>query len=162
MKPCEQEFFEAWRTQSLVELPHIDWSADRRHIPTSYRPLKKALRRAEALNRIYGTDNAEPCYYTYSVENHLQWLPLVTAVTRVIGAQRNQSKMSMKLQAQGRDFNILQKIVQIALRVIHQSKECCIKSRARENVRFLGATMRSRQQIHASCLGKRDDGEEDR
>jgi hypothetical protein len=162
MKPCEREYFEAWKRQSLVELPHIDWSADRRHTPTSQRPLKKALRRAEALNRIYSTDKAEPCHYTYFVENHLLWLPLVTAVARVIGAERDQSKMSMKLQAEVRDFSIIQKIVKIALRVIHQSDDSYIKARAREKVQSLDATMRSRQQIQASCLGKRKDREEDR
>ena len=162
MKPNEREFFAAWKRQSLVELPDIDMSADRMHNPTSHRPLKKAFRRAEALNRICSTDQAEPCHYTYFVENHLLWLPLVTAVARVIGAERDQNKMSMKLQDHDRDFNTTQKIVQTALRVIRQSDDSHIRSRVREKVRYLDATMASRQRIRVTCLGKRKDRDEDR
>ena len=143
-----------------MELPPIDWSADRRHTPTSHRPLKKAFRRAEALNRIYSTDKAEPCHYTYFVENHLLWLPLVTAVARVIGAERDQSKMSSKFQARGREFNATEKIVQTALRIMQQSDASQMKSRVREKVRRLDVAMRSRQRIPASCLGKRKDRDE--
>ena len=162
MKPNERVFFEAWKRQGLVELPHIDWNADRGHTPTSHRPLKKAFRRAEALNRIYSTDNAEPCHYTYFVEKHPLLMPLVTAVARVIGAEKDQSKMSLKLQAHVRDFNATEKIVQTALRIIHQSDDSHITSRVREKVRCLDATMRSRQRTRASCLGKRKDRDEDR
>ena len=161
MKPNEREYFEAWKKRSLVDLPHIDWNADRRHTPASQRPLKKALRRAEAINRIYSTDKAEPCHYTYFVENHLLWLPLVTAVARVIGAERHQSQLPMKIQGQGRDLNVLQRIVQLALRALHHLEECDFKSRVQEKVRYLDAAMKSRQQIQASCLGKRKDREED-
>ena len=77
MKPRERDYYDA----------SIDWNTDRNHTPTSQRPLKKALRRAEALNRIYSTNKAEPCHYTYFVEHHVLWLPLVTAVARIIGAE---------------------------------------------------------------------------
>jgi hypothetical protein len=161
MKPPEPEYFEAWKKQSLGGLPRMDWNADRRHTQTSQRPLKKAIRRAEALNCIYSTDKAEPCHYTYLAEHHVLWLPLVTAVARVIGAEMSLSKMSVKFQSQGRDSEMVQKIVQTALRVISRSDDCRNKARVREKVHSFDATVRSKQ-IQASCLGKRKDREEHR
>ena len=161
MKPREREYCEAWKKQSLVGLPSIDWIADRRHTPTSQRPLKKAIRRAEALNRIYCTDKAEPCHYTYFAEHYVLWLPLVTAIARVIGSEINLSKMPVKLQARGRDLQTIQKIVQSTLRVVSQSDDFHSKARVREKVDFLYATMRAKQ-MQASSLGKRKDREEDR
>ena len=67
----EQEYFLAWKEGTLRQLPPIDWDIDRGRTPTSERPMKKALRRAEALNRIYQTDRAEPCHYIFFTENHL-------------------------------------------------------------------------------------------
>ena len=161
MKPNEREYFEAWKKRSLVDLPYIDWNSDRRHTSASQRALKKALRRAEAINRIYSTDKAEPCHYTYFVKNHLLGLPLVTAVARVIGTER-QGQLPVKTQGPDHDLTVLQKIVQLALRALHYSEECNFKSRVQEKVQYLDAAMKSRQRNQASRLGKRKDREEDR
>jgi hypothetical protein len=53
MKHHEQEYFQAWKDGTLQRLPHIDWDIDRGRTPTSKHSLKKAERRAEALNRSF-------------------------------------------------------------------------------------------------------------
>jgi hypothetical protein len=50
--------------------------------------LKTARRRAEALNRLYGTDQARPSHSVWFVKNHIEYLPLVKAMARVIGMER--------------------------------------------------------------------------
>ncbi|KAL8799638.1 MAG: hypothetical protein Q9182_005740 [Xanthomendoza sp. 2 TL-2023] len=57
--------------------------------PTSARPLKNAKRRAEALNRLYTTDQARPGHVVWFTRHHVYLLPLVKAVARVIGAERD-------------------------------------------------------------------------
>jgi hypothetical protein len=55
---------------------------------TSKKSLKAARRRAEALNRLYGIDQARPSHSVWSVKNHIEYLPLVKTMTRVIGMER--------------------------------------------------------------------------
>ncbi|KAK0951039.1 hypothetical protein LTS01_025397 [Friedmanniomyces endolithicus] len=70
MTPNEKDYYEAWKEQRPLLLPSVDWDADRGRTPTSQRPFKKATRRAEALNRIYGVNKAEPCLYIYFTEKY--------------------------------------------------------------------------------------------
>lgn len=56
---------------------------------TSSKPLKVAQRRAEALNRLYGTQQARPSHSVWFTKHELPYLPLVKAITRIIGAERN-------------------------------------------------------------------------
>ena len=100
MTPYQRECFQECKEGRPLPLPHMDWDVDRRHTLASPRPMKKSLRRAEALNRIYQTNRAEPCYYTYFVENHPLWLPLVTTIARIIGAEKNQDGLPTRLPRQ--------------------------------------------------------------
>jgi len=61
MPLVEHEYWEAFLRGS-IRLPDIDWSVDREDEPTSKKSLKAARRRAEALNRLYGTDQARPSH----------------------------------------------------------------------------------------------------
>lgn len=155
MRPHEREYYEAWRERGPLALPFMDWDTDRGRIPTSKQPLKKASRRAEALNRIYSTDKAELCHYTYFVENHPLWIPLVTAVARVIGAEKNQKEMPLKTGARSHDLQVIQKIIQMSLRVVSRAEEIPAKTRAREKIRLLQSYLRSKEQGSDSSLGKR-------
>lgn len=53
---------EAWTlySQGKYPLPKIDWDANREPAPTSTKPLRIARRRAEALNRLYKNEKADP------------------------------------------------------------------------------------------------------
>lgn len=155
MSPSERDFFEAWKERRLLSLPSIDWNADRGHTPTSSRRLKKATRRAEALNRVYGVNGAEPCHYTYFVGKHPLWVPLVTAVGRVVGAERDHPRISTTLEAYKQDFQTVQKIVQLSLLVIGRAEEGQNKTRAQEKLRLFQSYMRSRKQTSEKTLGKR-------
>lgn len=158
MRPHERDYFEAWKERSPLSLPSIDWDTDRGHTPVSQRPLKKAQRRAEALNRIYKTDKAEPCHYTHFVENNPLWVPLVTAVARVIGAERNQKETLMKPPPQRHELQVLRSIVQVSMQIISQADEDSTRARALEKTRFLEAAMKrlqSEQRHQEGCLGKR-------
>ena len=161
MRPHEREYYEAWKERSPLSLPCIDWDADRGRTPTSQRPLKKAARRAEALNRIYSTERAEPCHYTHFTENHPLWVPLVTAVARVIGAERHQQETSTKLKAYSHDFQLVQKIVQSSLQVVSRAEDGPTKIRVQEKVRFLQSCIRSKEQASGKTLGKRKHREEE-
>ena len=81
---------EYWRAflRGSIRLPDIDWSVAREDEPTSKKSLKTARRRAEALNRLYGTDQARPSHSVWFVKNHIEYLPLVKAMARVIGMER--------------------------------------------------------------------------
>ena len=161
MRPHERDYFEAWKERSPLKLPLVDWDAHQGHTPTSQRPLKKAVRRAEALNRIYCTERAKPSHYTYFVENHALWVPLVTAVARVIGAERDQKEKSMKVRAQRHDSHVVQNIVQTSRRIICGAGDCDSTIKARRMLELLEATVRSRQALRKSCLGKRKEREQD-
>jgi len=85
--PLEREYWEAF-LRGFILLPDIDWSVDRKDEPTSKKSLNRARRRAEALNRLYGTDQARPSHSVWFVKNHMEYLPLVKAIARVIGMKR--------------------------------------------------------------------------
>ena len=87
MPLMEHEYWEAFLQRS-VRLPDVDWSVDREDKPTSKKPFKRARRRAEALNRLYGTDQARPSHSVWFVKNHIEYLPLVKAMARVIGMEK--------------------------------------------------------------------------
>jgi len=70
-------------------LPKIDWDDSRDPMPNSERPRRTAYRRAEALNRLYKIDNADPRHAVWFTKNEAVHLPLVKAMARVIGAERN-------------------------------------------------------------------------
>ncbi|KAL8726997.1 MAG: hypothetical protein Q9166_006360 [cf. Caloplaca sp. 2 TL-2023] len=81
--------WDAYITQPHLHLPDINWESDIDPEPTSAKPLKNAKRRAEALNRLYKTDQARSGHAVWFTRNHLESLPLVKAVARVVGAERD-------------------------------------------------------------------------
>jgi hypothetical protein len=87
MPLMEHEYWEA-SLRGSIRLPDIDWSVDREDEPRSKKSLKTARRRAEALNRLYGTDQARPSHSVWFVKNHIEYLPLTKAMARVIGMER--------------------------------------------------------------------------
>ncbi|RDL37629.1 uncharacterized protein BP5553_05062 [Venustampulla echinocandica] len=72
------------------KLPDFNWEVNQLPPPTSKRPLKKYGRRAEALNRLYKTDQAHEGHMAWITQYHAsELLPIVKAIDRVIGAERN-------------------------------------------------------------------------
>lgn len=88
MPPHELASWHAY-TAGLVKLQPIDWGRDRSDAVLSVKPLHVARRRAEALNRLYRTDNATPAHAVWLAQHHVHHLWLVKATVRVIGAERD-------------------------------------------------------------------------
>ncbi|PVI03496.1 hypothetical protein DM02DRAFT_652460 [Periconia macrospinosa] len=86
MHPEELYVWKAY-TEGLCTLPAIEWDINRLPAPTSTRPLRIARRRAEALNRLYKTNEARPEHVAWITQNKLYFLPLIKAMARVIGAE---------------------------------------------------------------------------
>ncbi|KAI9655975.1 MAG: hypothetical protein M1821_005036 [Bathelium mastoideum] len=86
-----REEYEAWAfyTAGKYPLPKIDWTSEHAQAPTSTKPLRVARRRAEALNRLYNTEQAGPGHSVWFTKHHIFHLPLVKAMARIIGAERN-------------------------------------------------------------------------
>lgn len=90
MKPTELPFYNYY-AQGRYPLPEMNWDENRGPVPTSARPLKTSRRRAEALNYLYKTDKADPSHAVWFTMNEGSHLPLISAIVRVFGAQRNLS-----------------------------------------------------------------------
>jgi hypothetical protein len=88
MRPLEYESWKAY-LEGCIKLPNIDWEMNQDITPVSEKALKRARRRAEALNRLYGTDKARPSHSTWFARNHIEHLPLVKAMARVISIERH-------------------------------------------------------------------------
>jgi hypothetical protein len=158
MTPHELDYFQAWKEGTLQRLPSIDWDNDHGRTPTSKQPMKRALRRAAALNRIYQTDKAQPCHYIFFAEQHSCWLPLVAAIARIIGAETNQKQSLARTSSRGSQVRTLDKIVQMSRRVLSQSEESLEKKTALEKIRYLDEAKKNlqrKQQNLDVCLGKR-------
>ena len=89
MRLVEREFWDAYSAGTCMPLPPINWAKDTESPPTSAKPLKAARRRAEALNRLYNSKEARPEHVVWFAKHQLVWLPLVKAMARVIGAERD-------------------------------------------------------------------------
>lgn len=88
MDPHEAEAWAGYHKGSIT-LPDINWETGIDSAPLSAKPLKIAGRRAEALNRLYQTDKAQPGHSVWFTKHHPLGLPLIKAMARVIGAERN-------------------------------------------------------------------------
>jgi hypothetical protein len=88
MHPLE---YEAWGqyTAGKYPLPELDWNSNIEPAPTSAKPLRTARRRAEALNRLYNTEKADTGHSVWFAKHEICHLPLVKAMARIIGADRN-------------------------------------------------------------------------
>lgn len=95
MTPLERHFWDPY-TAGEMRLPPVDWAdpSSREPEPTNNNPKRLAAwrRRAEALSRIYKTDETTvltPGHAAWFTKHHVVVLPVVTAMERVIGAERN-------------------------------------------------------------------------
>jgi len=114
MPLMEHQYWEAFLRGS-IRLPDMDWSVDREDEPTSKKSLKTARRRAEALNRLYGTDQARPSHSVWFVKNHIEYLPLVKAMARVIGIERQMgSNRSSRADA---DLHTTRSVISTSLKI---------------------------------------------
>jgi hypothetical protein len=119
MPPLE---FEAWDlyAEGKYSMPKIDWDNSRDPVPTSAKPLRTARRRAEALNRLYQTDIADPSHAVWFTKNEAFYLPLVKAMARVIGAERNLLGGQGALDAtQIADLQSINEILSVSAQVSH-------------------------------------------
>ena len=89
MTSVERKFWDAYTAGTCKPLPPINWASDTESPPTSAKSLKVARRRAEALNRLYNSKEARPEHAVWFAKHQLLWLPLVKAMARVIGAERD-------------------------------------------------------------------------
>ena len=81
---------EDWKAylRGTIQLPKMNWEADQEEVPISKKPLKNVRRRAEALNRLYQTDQARPGHSMWFTKRYTKHLPLIKAMTRIIGKER--------------------------------------------------------------------------
>lgn len=108
--------------QGTYKLPKIDWNTSREPAPTSTKPLRVARRRAEALNRLYGSEKADPEPSVWFTKNESAHLPLVKAMARVIGAERNSLGGQCGLNAmQFADLQSINEILSISGRIVEKS-----------------------------------------
>ena len=117
MDPWEHRAWEWFQTGSYV-LPEMDWKSNVDSIPQSLRPLKTAQRRAEALNRLYKTDQAKPCHSVWFTKHHLLCLPLVKAMARVIGAERDLVGGGVWTATQLADLQSINKILSVTSQIV--------------------------------------------
>ncbi|KAL9630329.1 MAG: hypothetical protein Q9204_004778 [Flavoplaca sp. TL-2023a] len=89
MHPTELWMWNTYMMEPTVKLTVIDWTLDVEPNPTTKKALQNAERRAEALNRLYETDQAQPGHAVWFTRNLLPLLPLVKAMERVIGAEKD-------------------------------------------------------------------------
>ncbi|KAL8647638.1 MAG: hypothetical protein Q9210_005436 [Variospora velana] len=90
MAPNERMQWDTYIVDPCLQFfPSINWFTDIDPEPTSKKPLKNASRRAQALNRLFDTDQARPGHAVWYTKQHPDFLPLVKAVARVFGAERD-------------------------------------------------------------------------
>ncbi|TKA75312.1 hypothetical protein B0A49_01201 [Cryomyces minteri] len=122
MMPDERQYYEAFRAKTLEpKLPVITWETDRGRIPKSTRHLKSAQRHAEALNRLYCTDKAEICHATWFAKTPIGFMPLVKAIDRVIGAERDAvGGQTIATAAQLAELQTLRYIISTTARIMDE------------------------------------------
>jgi hypothetical protein len=120
----EQEY-EAWSlyTAGKYPLPKIDWNSSHDPAPTSTKPLRIARRRAEALNQLYNTEKADPGHSAWFTKHELVHLPLVKAMARIIGAERNLVGGQYALNAtQVADLQTINRILSVTTEILKESR----------------------------------------
>ncbi|KAF2191915.1 hypothetical protein K469DRAFT_696005 [Zopfia rhizophila CBS 207.26] len=149
---------EAWSlyTEGKYPLPKVDWNASRYPAPTSTKPLRIARRRAEALNRLYKTEKAGPGHSVWFTENELVHLPLVKAMARVIGAERNLLGGQCTLNAiQIAELQSINKILSVSSQILGESERTAMSAAISSAQRVLGAQRNMLQDILRSNGRKR-------
>ena len=87
MRPVEHDSWKAYLKGS-IQLPDMNWEESQDRTPIVKNSLRTAGRRAEALNRLYGTNRARPSHSVWFTRNHMELLPLVKVMARVINMER--------------------------------------------------------------------------
>ena len=123
MPPQEREAWSVF-TEGKYPFPEIDWDSHHELAPTSLRPLRIAHRRAEALNRLYKTDKAHPGHSVWFTKHHIYHLPLVKAMARIIGAERNAVGGQYALNAtEMADLQTINNVLSVSSEVMKHSKD---------------------------------------
>jgi hypothetical protein len=146
--------YKAWTTfnDGLWRLPELDWENNRLPPPTSTKPLKIARRRAEALNRLYQTDGAHAEHVVWITNNKIEVLPLIKAMARVIGAERNLVGGGNGWSAiQLADLQTINRILSILAQICQQSKSNALQSKISQTQHVLGIY---RHRLRASRLNE--------
>jgi hypothetical protein len=118
LDPTELNFYNYY-VQGKYPLPEMNWDENRGPVPTSTRPLKTSRRRAEALRYLYKTDKADPSHAVWFTMNEGFHLPLIKAIVRIFGAQRNLRGGQDALDAtQFADLQSVNTILEITARVV--------------------------------------------
>ncbi|KAK3938275.1 hypothetical protein QBC46DRAFT_390613 [Diplogelasinospora grovesii] len=121
-------------------LPKIDWDDSRDPMPNSERPLRTACRRAEALNRLYKIDNADPRHAVWFTRNEAVHLTLVKAMERVIGAERNLLSGQDALDAtQIADLQSINEILTVSAQITYGSRRNTISQAIASAQQILGS-----------------------
>ena len=127
MPPREAAAWASFQQGSLI-LPDMNWKANIDSTPLSPKPLKLARRRAEALNRLYKTDQAQPGHSVWFTqhypEHYSEYLYLVKAMARIIGAERNLIGGGVWTATQLADVQSINKILAVTADIVngHASK----------------------------------------
>lgn len=129
MTPQEYENWNAF-LKGNIQLPTIDWDVNYGETPTSKKGLQKARRRAEALNRLYSCDRAQPSHSVWFTAHHILYLPLVKAMARVIGAER---QLGQTNQIDMLDLADLQTIRDVISTSSPINQQCSSISKAQSN-----------------------------
>ncbi|MCJ1362665.1 hypothetical protein MMC16_001771 [Acarospora aff. strigata] len=118
MTPSESDAWTWFKTGSYT-LPDLDWNTSVDPKPLSAKPLKTARRRAEALNRLYKTDQAQPAHSVWFTKHHLVHLDLVKAMARVIGAERDLVGGGVWTATQLADLQSINKILAVTAQFVN-------------------------------------------
>jgi hypothetical protein len=153
----EQEY-EAWSlyTAGKYPLPKIDWNSSRDPAPTSTKPLRIARRRAEALNRLYNTERADPGHSVWFTKHEIVHLPLVKAMARIIGAERNLVGGQYALNAtQVADLQTINRILSVSTEILKESRGDPMSAKISSAQRVLGSQRDMLREMLADNGGKR-------
>ena len=121
MQILEREAWEYFETGALA-LPDMDWKINVDPSPLSPKPLRTAYRRAEARNRLYKTDQALPSHSVWFTKHQLDFLPLVKATARVIGAERDLIGGGVWTATQLADLQTINTILSITAQLVNGGK----------------------------------------
>jgi hypothetical protein len=117
MPPLEGEAW-IWFETGSYTLPDMEWKTTIQTTSLSPKPLKTARRRAEALNRLYKTDQVQPYHSVWFTKHHPAHLPLVKAMARVIGAEREIVGGGVWTATQLADLQSINKILSVTAEIV--------------------------------------------
>jgi hypothetical protein len=141
---------EAWTLycQGKYPLPKVDWNASREPAPTSTRSLRIARRRAEALNRLYKTEKADPGHSVWFTKSESAHLPLIKAMARVIGAERDLLNGQCALSAtQIADLQSINEILSMSGQILAESGRSTMSAAISSAQQVLGAQRNMLQEV---------------